>query len=119
MLDLGITLIDVLDKLNLEQRTSIFQILKIINERSEFDLGTIYTKWFSDKGKGKDKETSFLDQSILKNRLIENFFEFNYMCLSFALEALTRGKTLDPQSKLFSEFFLSVAFFRLAWIIIK
>ena len=35
------------------------------------------------------------------------------MCLSFALEALTRGKTLDPQSKLFSEFFLSVAFFRL------
>ena len=113
MLDLGITLIDVLDKLNLEQRTSIFQILKIINERSEFDLGTIYTKWFSDKGQGKDKETSFLDQSILKNRLIENFFEFNYMCLAFALEALTRGKTLDPQSKLFSEFFLSVAFFRL------
>lgn len=113
MLDIGNTLIEVVDKVNTDQRTSIFQILKILNERSEFDLGTLYTKWFVDKEENNKKDTFFRDDSLIKDRQIENFLEFNYLCLAFALEGITRGKTLDKHSKSFSEFFLSVVYFRI------
>ena len=46
ILDLGIILIKIIDKLNKDQRNLIFEILKLINDRSEFDLGTISSKWF-------------------------------------------------------------------------
>ena len=113
MLDLGMILIEVIDKLNTDQRIVTFQILKIINERSEFDLGTISKKWFIDINNDYKKETKFLSDDIIKNKIIENFIDFNYSCLEYSLECLSRGNTVDNPSKIFTEFFLSVVYFRI------
>ena len=43
MLDIGISLLKIIDKVNKEPRSLIFDILKLINERGEFDLGTLST----------------------------------------------------------------------------
>ena len=48
MIELGINLLEVIDKLTVEQRKVAFEILKLITERSEFDLGTISLKWFKE-----------------------------------------------------------------------
>lgn len=49
MLDIGISLLKIIDKVNKEPRSLIFDILKLINERGEFDLGTLSTQWFMEK----------------------------------------------------------------------
>ena len=114
LLDLGMILIEVIDKLNPDQRIVSFQILKTINERSEFDLGTLYKKWFIDiNGEFGTKETKFLNENLLKNKIIENFLDFNYSCLEYCLECVSRGNTADNPSKIFTEFFLSVVYFRI------
>ena len=122
MLDIGITLLDVINKVNNDQRISILKIIKILNDRSEFDLGTLYTKWFNDIDTGKSKmerenkhsiDATFKSNKIITDKQVENFFEFNYQCLSLALDGITRMKTLDPQSRSYVEYFLSVAYFRL------
>ena len=105
MLDLGKILIDVVDKFNKEPKEITVQILKTINQRSEFDLGTLTTKWFLDDYKINDE--------VIKRKLIQNFLEFNYECLSYSLDTVSRGKTADEQSKFFSGFFLSVVYFRI------
>ena len=115
ILDLGLTLIKIIDKLNRDQRSLIFDILKLINERGEFDLGTLSTKWFKDKNKNEGISSKFLfmDESLLKNKIIENFLEFNYNCLKYSLEIITRGKIIDPQSLDFAEQYLKIAYFRI------
>ena len=110
MLDLGKILIDVVDKFNKEPKVITVQILKIINQRSEFDLGTLSTKWFIEDDK---KNLNCLNDEIIKRKLIQNFLEFNYKCLSYSLDTVSRGKTADEQSKFFSGFFLSVVYFRI------
>ena len=109
MLDLGITLIDVVDKLNNEQRSLIFQILKVINERGELDLSTVSNKWFVEK----DKISYFKEDSILKSKIIENFLEFNYLCLQFCFQEISRTKSIDNHIKVFSKYFPSLAYFRI------
>ncbi len=117
ILDLGLILIKIIDKLNKDQRNLIYEILKLINERSEFDLGTLSTKWFKDKNTSEGiiahNKYVFMDDSLLKNKIIENFLEFNYNCLKYSLETINRGKMVDPQSLEFAEFFVKVAYFRI------
>jgi len=117
ILDLGLILIKIIDKLNKDQRNLIFEILKLINERSEFDLGTLSTKWFKDKntseGVVSQNKYIFMDESLLKNKIIENFIDFNFYCLKYCLEIVNRGKLVDPQSLEFAEFYLKIAYFRL------
>ena len=108
MLDLGKILIDAVDKFNKEPKEETVQILKILNQRSEFDLGTLTTKWFIN-----EKNTSSIDDNIIKRKLIQNFLEFNYECLNYSLDIVSRGKTADDQSKFFSGYFLSVVYFRI------
>ena len=108
MLDLGKILIDAVDKFNKEPKEETVQILKILNQRSEFDLGTLTTKWFIN-----EKNTSSIDDNIIKRKLIQNFLEFNYECLNYSLDTVSRGKTADDQSKFFSGYFLSVVYFRI------
>ena len=120
ILDLGLILIKIIDKLNKDQRNLIFEILKLINDRSEFDLGTISSKWFKDKNTNNKNNTSllhnkyiFMDDTLLKNKIIENFLEFNYNCLKYSLEIINRGKLVDPKSLDFAENYLKIAYFRL------
>ena len=86
MLDLGKILIDAVDKFNKEPKEETVQILKILNQRSEFDLGTLTTKWFIN-----EKNTSSIDDNIIKRKLIQNFLEFNYECLNYSLDTVSRG----------------------------
>ena len=122
ILDLGLILIKIIDKLNKDQRNLIFEILKLINDRSEFDLGTISSKWFKDKnGNNKNKNSTsllhnkyiFMDDTLLKNKIIENFLEFNFNCLKYSLEIINRGKLVDVKSLDFAENYLKIAYFRL------
>ena len=85
ILDLGLILIQIIDKLNKDQRNLIFDIIKLINDRGEFSLGT----------------------------LIENFLEFNYHCLKYSLEIINRGKLVDSQSLNFALNYLKIAYFRI------
>ena len=41
--------IKIIDKVNKDNRSIIFDILKLINERGEFYLGTLSTQWFVEK----------------------------------------------------------------------
>ena len=120
ILDLGLILIQIIDKLNKDQRNLIFDIIKLINDRGEFGLGTLSTKWFKDKN-GNNFSNSlignnkyiFMDDSLLKNKVIENFLEFNYNCLKYSLEIINRGKLVDPQSLNFAINYLKLAYFRI------
>ena len=111
MLELGKTLIDVVDKLQKETKEETVQILKIINQRSEFDLGTLSIKWFNEDK--INKKIFFSSNELIEKKIIKNFLEFNYLCLKYSLETVSRGKAADLQSKFFSGYFLSVVYFRI------
>ena len=112
MLELGLNILELIDKLNMEQRNCCFDILKLIHERSEFDLGTLSLKWFKDKKEGNQLYSEFKDEIILKNQIVENFIKFNNESMRLCLEGVTRGKNIDNETKKFTNFYLSVAYFR-------
>ena len=113
MLDLGLNILEMIDKLTMEQRTCCFDILKLIHERSEFDLGTLSLKWFTEiKELGNRTHSEFKDQVLLRNQIIENFLRFNNESMRLCLEGVTRGKNIDNETKTFTYFYLSVAYFR-------
>ena len=114
MLDIGISLINILEKINKDNRSIIFDILKLINERGEFDLGTLSKIWFEEKSSlVNNKIYSFQYDILLKDKIIENFFEFNYKCLKYSLEKLNKGKILEADIKDFSIYFINIAYFRI------
>ena len=120
ILDLGLILMKIIDKLNKDQRNLIFDIVNLINERGELNLGTLSSKWFKDKNGASKSNNSkghfkyvFMSDSLLKNKIIENFFEFNYNCLKYSLETIQRGKLVDPQSLNFAENYFKLAYFRI------
>jgi hypothetical protein len=108
MLELGISILKIIESLNLEQRAIGFEILILINNRAEFDLGTVWRAWFMDQ----NSTTFFRDSVLINDKIIENFILFDNMCLDFVLERMSRGKSIDKESKVFVEYFLSVAYFR-------
>ena len=114
MLDIGISLINILEKINKDNRTIILDILKLINERGEFDLGTLSTIWFEEKANlGNNQIYNFQYDILIKDKIVENFFEFNYKCLKYSLEKLNKGKIIETDIKDFSIYFINIAYFRI------
>lgn len=110
MLDIGINIIKLMESFDLEQRAKGFKILYLLNNRAEFDLGTLWRAWFLDQG----SDSVFRDSYLIDEKIIENFIHFNNLCLNFSLDGLSRGGTLaDKEARTFVEFFLSVAYFRI------
>ena len=71
MLDIGISLMNILEKINKDNRSIIFDILKLINKRGEFDLGTLSKIWFEEKASlGNNKIYSFQCDILLKDKNI-------------------------------------------------
>ena len=122
MLDIGNTVFNIVDKVDKEKRKIIFEILRLINERGEFDLGTLSTDWFQEK-KNSEKNLlrennnkkifMFNNEILLKDKIIENFFEFNYRCLNYSLEELNKGKMIEKEDKEFSLYYINIAYFRI------
>ena len=116
MIELGINLLEVIDKLTVEQRKVAFEILKLITERSEFDLGTISLKWFKENKTYENNKMiisyEFKDNFLIDNKIIENFIRFNNQATYLCLESITRGKNNDNSSTIFTNYFLSIAYFR-------
>ena len=115
MLDIGISLLKIIDKVNKEPRSLIFDILKLINERGEFDLGTLSSQWFMEKvdSLAGKKIFAFRDNMLLGDKIIENFFEFNLKCLKYSLEKLNKGKMIEQEIKEFCIYFVNIAYFRI------
>lgn len=109
MLELGISILKIIESLNLEQRAIGFEILILINNRAEFDLGTLWRAWFMDQ----NSTTFFRDNTLITEKIVENFILFDNMCIDFVLERMSRGKSIDKESRVFVEYFLSVAYFRI------
>ena len=121
MLDIGNSLFNIVEKVDKEKRKIIFDILKLINERGEFDLGTLSKAWFEEKNNSnnntnsnsEDKKLySFKNDMLLTDKILENFFEFNYRCLNYSLEKLNKGKIIENEVKEFSIYYINIAYFR-------
>ena len=132
IIDLGLGLFDLLDKVKFEYFHLIFEILKLITKRSEFDLGTLSARWFKPKRVinkkqstyciKKDNEDSifsfnydeiayeFNNKYLLEKHLIEKFLNFHYQILNFCLNNLNKGKNINKESMDFTFFYLSCAF---------
>ena len=114
MLDIGNSLLNIIEKVTKENRNLIFDILKLINSRGEFDLGTLTSHWFDEKNSSdKNKIFIFRYDILIKDKIIENFFEFNYKCLKYSLEKINKGKIIEQELKDFSIFFINIAYFRI------
>ena len=120
MLELGLNILEIIDKLNMELRSCCFEILKLLHKRSEFDLGTLSLKWFNDKKDKTNNNTSsnvllyeFKDDILIHNQIIENFIRFNIESLRLCLESISRGKNIDNETRSFAYYYLSVSYFRL------
>jgi hypothetical protein len=114
MLDIGISLMKIIDKVNKEHRSLIFDILRLINERGEFDLGTLSSHWFAEKNNiDNNKVFTFKDSILLKDKIIENFFEFNYKCLEYSLAKINKGKIIEQEIKEFCIYYINIAYFRI------
>ena len=127
MLDIGNSLFNIVEKVDKEKRKIIFDILKLINERGEFDLGTLSQAWFEEKKNSnsnlkKDESNAntenkkfymFKNDMLLTDKIIEHFFEFNYRCLNYSLKKLNKGKLIENEDKEFSIYYINIAYFRL------
>ena len=110
-LDIGISLLNIIEKVTKENRNLIFDILKLINVRGEFDLGTLTRYWFVDKNSlDKTKAFIFKYDILIKDKIIENFFEFNYKCLKYSLEKINKE---EQELKDFSIYYINIAYFRI------
>ena len=138
MIDLGLGLFDLLDKVNFEYLPIFFEILKLILNRSEFDLSTLSVKWFKPIGIIKKKESAnimpkktiekynscfsftydegeyeFHDNYLVEKNLIEKYLNFNYELLYYCLKNLYKGKNMSKEIMNFTYFYLSISFIRI------
>ena len=158
LLDLGINCFDLIDKLNFDHRKKVLDIIKLILQRSEFDLGTVSVSWFktchivkakrvscentnnkkridtinnidtdSDKFNKSNNslqktksaflleecEYEFKDKYLIENHVIEKFLKLYTNALNFCLDNLVKGKNIDTESHEFTNYFLSLAYFRI------
>ena len=103
LLNLGLTIINSLDSFNTEQRIICFEILDLINNRSELSLKSLSLFTYFDANNEKN---------TLKQKVIESFIEFMIHTLDNTLEKLSK-KFNDEQTRSFISHFLAVAYFRL------
>ena len=117
MLDIGNSLFNIVEKVDKEKRKIIFKILKLINERGEFDLGTLSKAWFEEINNLNSNEDKkfyiFKNDMLLTDKILENFFEFNFKCLNYSLEKLNKGKIIENEVKEFSIYYINIAYFRI------
>ena len=138
IIDLGLGLFDFLDKVNFDYLHIIFEILKLILKRSEFDLGTLSVKWFRPKLVIRQKQSTyniktykgnnskslfsfnydefeyeFTDDYLIESHLVEKYLNFHYQILKYCLDNLNKGKNINNESKDFTYFYLSLAFFQI------
>ena len=139
IIDLGLGLFDLLDKMGFEYLHITFEILKLILKRAEFDLGTLSKNWFKKRNnflihKNSDElqivpsktsfynyecdldneqgEYEFMDNDLVKNKIIEKYLNFHSEILYFCLNNLNKGKNITKDSMNFTYFYLSMAFFQ-------
>lgn len=103
LLGLGLNIINSLDSFNTEQRSICFEILELINNRSELSLKSL--SLFTNFDDNEEK-------NALKFKVIESFIEFMIRTLDNTLEKLSK-KFNDEQTRNFISTFLAVAYFRL------
>ena len=138
MIDLGLGLFDLLDKVNFEYLPIFFEILKLLINRSEFDLSTLSVKWFKPIGIIKKKESAniiskkviekhnscfsftydeseyeFHDNYLVEKNLIEKYLNFHYELLYYCLKNLYKGKNMSKEIMNFTYFYLSISFTRI------
>ena len=137
IINLGLGLFDLIDKVNFEYLHQIFEILKLILRRSEFDLGTLSAKWFKPKKVIKKKQSTyciknassgnnsysffnydevayeFHDIYLIEKHLIEKYLHFHSEILNFCLNNLNKGKNINKESMDFTYFYLSMAFLQI------
>ena len=103
MLSFGLTLLNIIESLNYEQRMICFEILILLNDRGEFDLCAM---------------TFTQNDENLKQRVsvAEKYLNFLNKSLEFVLERFSLGKVNDKESKSFAEFFLSIAYFKIPMV---
>ena len=126
MLDLGLILFELIDKLSLEHRKIGFEILKLILKRSEIDLGILSVRWFKAKrksvkinlninninnnNKSNLNDFEFMNNYLLERGIIEKFFKFHLEALNFSLANLIKKKK-DNESRNFTNYYLSISYF--------
>ena len=123
-IDLGLILFELIDKLGLEHRKIGFEILKLILKRSEIDLGTLSVGWFKTirktikidaenlfNCKNYAYDYEFRDIILLERGIIEKFFKFHLEAYSYSLDNIIKGKNIDNESRKFTNYYLSIAYF--------
>ena len=122
IINLGLILFELIDKLGFEHRKIGFEILKLILKRSEIDLGTLSAEWFKTIKKSVKNniindnsndiyEFDFRDNILLERGIIENFFKFHLEALNYSLDNLFKGKNSDNESRNFTNYYLSISYF--------
>ena len=123
MIDLGLILFELIDKLGLEHRKTGFEILKLILQRTEMDLETLSVVWFKTikkslkltinniNNKNNICDYEIRDNSLLERRIIEKFFKFHLDALNYSLDNLIKGKNIDKESRDFTNYYLSISYF--------
>ena len=116
MLELGLNILELIDKLNMEERKVSFEILKLLTERDEFGLSIISSKWFKENQSYKNNKMvisyEFFDEYLINKKVVENFIRFINEATHLCLESITRGKNNDKSTTIFTNYFLSIAYFR-------
>lgn len=102
MIDLGINLINILTKEDLidSRRIVVFDILILLFNRAEIDLRLMAFEFKT-------------DPSLEKLEVCRDFIDLLNKMLFYCLEKLAAGKSADPDTNEFVEFFLSVSYFRI------
>lgn len=138
IIDLGLGLFNLLDKVNFEYLQLFLEILKLILSRSEIDLSTLSARWFKPRRIIKKKDSNyyiknnnnevnntvssfsyddieyeFNDNYLVEKHLIEKFLNFHLELLEFCLNNLNKGNNISKEIMDFTYFYLARAFVKI------